>query len=139
VTQGSSQTEEKEKNAAAQTSVIAAVALTAFKLITGLGTNSLGILAEAAHSGLDLVAALITLMAVRFSSKPADLEHHYGHGKVENISALSETLLLLLTCVWIIYESVQRLFFREIPVDASFWAFLVMAISIVLDYYRSKV
>jgi cation diffusion facilitator family transporter len=139
VTQGSSRTEDKEKNAAALTSVIAALALTAFKLITGLGTNSLGILAEAAHSGLDLVAALITLMAVRFSSKPADLEHHYGHGKVENISALSETLLLLLTCVWITYESMQRLFFQEIQVDASFWAFLVMTISIVIDYSRSKV
>jgi cation diffusion facilitator family transporter len=139
VAQGSSQIEEKEKNSAAQSSVIAAVALTGFKLITGLATNSLGILAEAAHSGLDLVAALITLMAVRFSSKPADLEHHYGHGKVENISALFETLLLLLTCAWIIHESVQRLFFQEIEVDASFWAFLVMIISIAIDYSRSKV
>jgi cation diffusion facilitator family transporter len=135
----SSQIGAKEKNLAAQSSVIAAIALTAFKLITSLATNSLGILAEAAHSGLDLVAALITLMAVRFSSKPADFEHHYGHGKIENISALFETLLLLLTCAWITYESVQRLFFQEIEVTASFWAFLVMIISIAIDYTRSKV
>ncbi len=139
VSKASSQIEEKEKKSAAQSSVLAAVALTSFKLITGLTTNSLGILAEAAHSGLDLVAALVTLMAVRFSANPADVEHHYGHGKVENISALFESLLLLITCVWIIYESVQRLLLRQIEVDASFWAFLVMIISIAVDYSRSKV
>jgi cation diffusion facilitator family transporter len=135
----SSQIEEKEKKSAAQTSVIAAIALTVFKLIVGLATNSLGILAEAAHSGLDLVAALLTLLAVRFSSKPPDFKHHYGHGKVENLSALTETLLLLLTCAWIIYESMQRLFFQEIEVDASVWAFLVMIISIIIDLNRSKI
>ncbi len=130
---------QKEKNAAALSSVIAAVGLTVFKVIVGLMTNSLGILAEAAHSGLDLVAALVTFFAVRISDKPADSEHTYGHGKVENFSALIETFLLLATCVWIIYESIQRLFFETVEVDASFWAFLVMGVSIVVDYSRSRV
>lgn len=130
---------EKEKNSAALSSVLAAIALTTFKIIVGLATNSLGILAEAAHSGLDLVAALVTFLAVRISGKPADLEHQYGHGKVENLSALIETLLLLATSVWIIYESIQRLFFSTEEVDASFWAFLVMLVSIAIDYSRSRI
>ncbi len=99
-----------EKNGAALSSVVAAIGLTAMKLVVGIMTGSLGILAEAAHSGLDLVAALVTFFAVRLSGKPADEEHTYGHGKIENLSALFETLLLLATCVWIIYESIDRLF-----------------------------
>ncbi len=129
----------KEKNAAALSSVVAAVGLTTFKIVVGLMTNSLGILAEAAHSGLDLVAALVTLIAVRVSGRPADREHLYGHGKIENLSALFETLLLLVTCAWIIYESIQRLFFKPEKVEASFWAFLVMLTSIAIDYSRSRI
>ena len=129
----------QEKNSAALSSVIAAIGLTTFKMIVGMLTGSLGILAEAAHSALDLVAALVTMFAVRFSSKPADQQHRYGHGKIENLSALFETLLLLITAVWIIYESVQRLFYKEVEVEITFWAFLVMAVSIVIDYSRSRV
>jgi cation diffusion facilitator family transporter len=127
------------KNKAALTSVIAAVGLTGFKLIVGITTGSLGILAEAAHSALDLVAALVTLFAVRMSGKAPDDEHQFGHGKIENLSALFETFLLLLTCVWIIYEAVQRLFFKSVMVDISIWAFLVMGVSIVVDVNRSKI
>ncbi len=129
----------REKNSAALSSVFAAVALTGFKLIVGLLTNSLGILAEAAHSALDLVAAVVTFVAVRYAGRPADHRHHYGHGKIENLSALFETLLLLVTCVWIIYESIQRLFFHSVQVDASIWAFVVMGASIVIDYSRSRI
>ncbi len=129
----------KEKRGAALSSVIAAIALTSFKIIVGAATGSLGILAEAAHSGLDLVAALVTYLAVRISDKPADTEHTYGHGKVENLSALFETLLLLITCVWIIYEAVNRLFFKEVLVEANIWSFIVMATSIVIDYTRSRI
>jgi cation diffusion facilitator family transporter len=135
----SQQTADREKSAAALSSVVAAVGLTTFKIIVGLMTHSLGILAEAAHSGLDLVAALVTFLAVRISGKPADTEHHYGHGKIENLSALFETFLLLATCVWIIYEAVQRLWFRHVEVDISIWAFVVMAVSIVIDYTRSRI
>lgn len=130
---------EKEKHAAALTSVVAAVGLTTLKIVVGVMTGSLGILAEAAHSGLDLVAALVTFLAIRISGKPADQEHRYGHGKVENLSALFETLLLLATCVWIIYEAVQRLFFKSVEIEVSVWAFVVMAISIAVDVSRSRV
>ncbi len=130
---------QQEKSSAALTSVLAAIGLTAFKIVVGLLTGSLGILAEAAHSALDLVAALVTLVAVRMSGQPADREHPYGHGKIENLSALFETLLLLATCVWIIYEAIQRLFFKEVMVELSIWAFVVMATSIVIDYNRSRI
>jgi cation diffusion facilitator family transporter len=130
---------EKEKRDAALSSVVAAVFLTGLKLVVGIMTGSLGILAEAIHSGLDLVAALVTFFAVRISDQPPDEGHQYGHGKVENLSALIETLLLLITCVWIIYEAIQRLFFKSVEIEASMWAFLVMGISIVVDFSRSRV
>lgn len=129
----------REKQNVALSSVLAALFLTAFKLVIGLKTNSLGILSEAAHSGLDLVAAFLTFFAVRVSSRPADKEHPFGHGKVENMSALLETLLLLATCSWIIYEAIGRLFFRTAEVEAGFWAFLVMGVAIVVDLSRSRV
>jgi cation diffusion facilitator family transporter len=127
-----------EKKRAAANSVLAALGLTGMKLAVGLLSGSLGILAEAAHSGLDLVAALITLIAVSVSDRPADEAHPYGHGKIENISALIETLLLFVTCAWIIYEAVRRIFFREVHVDPSLWAFLVIIVSIVIDISRSR-
>lgn len=129
----------REKRGAALSSVTAAVLLTALKLVVGLLTGSLGILAEAAHSGLDLVAALVTFFAVRISDRPADERHLYGYGKVENLSALIETLLLLATCVWIIYEAIQRLFFRSVEIQANAWSFGVMIISIVVDITRSRI
>ncbi len=127
-----------EKRAVAQNSVLAAIAITALKFIVGLSTGSLGILSEAAHSGLDLVAAVITLMSVRVSDKPADAEHQYGHGKIENFSAFIETGLLLLTCVWIVYEAAQRLFFHHVEIEPSVAAFLVMFVSIAVDLWRSR-
>jgi cation diffusion facilitator family transporter len=127
-----------EKRSAALNSVLAAFFLTGMKIVVGVLTNSLGILAEAAHSGLDLVAALVTLFSVRKSDQPPDDSHLYGHGKVENLSALAETVLLLITCVWIIYEATRRLFFRDVQVDASLWAFLVMIVSILVDVTRSR-
>ncbi len=130
---------EREKTLAALSSVIAAVGLTGFKLVIGLLTHSLGILSEAAHSAFDLVAALVTLFAVRVSDRPADTHHPYGHGKIESLSPLVETALLLITCAWIIFEAVQRLFFKTVEVDASIWAFIVMLTSIVVDLSRSQV
>ncbi|MEW5719491.1 MAG: cation-efflux pump, partial [Chloroflexota bacterium] len=127
------------KGFAASSSVVAAIFLTTMKLVVGIMTGSLGILAEAAHSALDLGAALITWFAVRVSDRPADETHMYGHGKVENLSALAETILLLVTCAWIIYEAIQRLFFESVDVDPSIWAFLTMGISIAVDWSRSRV
>ncbi len=128
-----------EKSNAARNSVAAAMFLTALKAVVGLLSGSLGILAEAAHSGLDLVAAIVTLIAVRAASKPPDPGHPYGHGKFENISAMAETLLLLGTCAWIMSESVHRLVSDESrEIDASVWAFGVMVISILVDFSRSR-
>ena len=106
--------------------------------MVGLLTGSLGILSEAAHSGLDLAAALVTVLAVKASARPADADHPYGHGKVENLSALFETLLLLLTCGWIIKEAVARLFLREVRVEVNGWAFGVIVLSILVDLGRSR-
>jgi cation diffusion facilitator family transporter len=128
----------REKKNIALTSVLAAVLLTVMKLVVGLMTNSLGILSEAAHSGLDLLAALITFFAVSVSDKPPDEDHQYGHGKMENVSALFETILLLATCGWIIWEAVQRLVTRSSHVEANVWSYAVIAVAIVIDYSRSR-
>src|SRR6266704_841450 len=128
----------REKTMVALSSVGAAIGLTSIKVIVALLTGSLGILAEAAHSGLDLVAALMTFFAVRVADRPADATHHYGHGKVENLSAFLEAGLLLLTAVWVIYEAIRRLLFHEGHVDASIWAIAVMCFSILVDYTRSR-
>jgi len=127
-----------EKRAVAGNSVIAALLITGLKLLVGITTGSLGILSEAAHSGLDLVAAIITWLSVRVSDKPADADHQYGHGKVENFSAFIETGLLLLTCVWIVYEAVERLFYRRVEIEPSIAAFIVMFISMGTDLWRSR-
>ena len=127
-----------EKRTVARNSVFAALVITGLKFFVGLATGSLGILSEAAHSGLDLVAAIITLLSIRVSDKPADADHQYGHGKFENFSAFIETGLLLLTCLWIIWEAVRRLFFHHVEIQASVAAFAVMGLSIVLDAWRSR-
>lgn len=130
---------DRDKRRVAMSSLLAAILLTSTKLVVGLLTNSLGILSEAAHSGLDLVAAGMTLWAVRISGRPADPEHTYGHGKFENLSALCETALLVVTCLWIVKEAVARLFFHgEVHVEPTFWAFLVIIMSIAVDYSRSR-
>ena len=134
-----SQTEaQQEKRSAALTSVLAALGLTGMKLLVGIATNSLGILAEALHSSLDLAAAAVTYFAVRLSDKPPDSEHLFGHGKVENLSALFETALLLITSAWVLREGYVRLFVRSVEVDPSLWAFLVMGVSVVVDFSRSR-
>src|SRR3954453_10496372 len=127
-----------EKRSAAGNSVFAALLITGMKIAVGVTTGSLGILSEAAHSGLDLVAAILTFFSVRVSDKPADAEHQYGHGKVENFSAFVETGLLLLTCVWIIYAAVTRLFFRKVEIEPSIAAFAVMLFSMAVDWWRSR-
>lgn len=129
----------REKQAAAARSLLAAVGLTAFKIVVGVATGSLGILAEAAHSGLDLVAAGLTFVAVRLSGRPADRDHLYGHGKIENLSALAQTLLLLLTCAWIVWEAVHRLRAHHTEIQVTAWSFVVMLTSIVVDVSRSRV
>jgi cation diffusion facilitator family transporter len=128
----------KEKKKVALISVFAAVFLTGFKLVIGILTGSLGILSEALHSGLDLIAAIITYFSVRISDKPADKEHNYGHGKIENFSALIETILLVITCAWIIYEATGRLISGRTHIEITFWSYLVVISSIIIDISRSR-
>src|ERR1700726_2618301 len=134
----STATMQAEKRSVAGNSVLAAIAITTLKVVVGFTTGSLGILSEAAHSGLDLIAAIVTFFSVQVSDKPADADHQYGHGKFENFSAFIETGLLLLTCVWIIYEAIKRLFFLEVEIEPSAAAFVVMFLSIAVDAWRSR-
>lgn len=120
-------------------SAIAAAFLTLMKIIVGIQTNSLGILAEAAHSSLDLMAALVTLWAVKISAKPADEDHHFGHGKVENLAAIFETVLLWATCFWIVWEAISRFTSKShAEIEPSLWGFAVVIISIIIDINRSR-
>jgi len=128
----------REKHGAAFTSLIAAIVITSLEATVGILTNSLGIISGALQSGLDLLAAAATVYAVKESSKPPDEEHPYGHGKYESLVAFIETLLLLVTCAWVSYEAIQRLFFREAHVEASLAGFAVMTVSILLDTSRFR-
>ncbi len=129
---------EAEKQGAATSSVLAAVFLTVIKIVVGLLSGSLGMMAEAAHSALDLVAAVVTFLAVRVSDRPADEDHTYGHGKIENFSALIEAFLLVVTCIWIVYEAIDRIFLNPHDVDASIWTFITMGLSVVVNTYWAK-
>ncbi|TFH05000.1 MAG: cation-efflux pump [Candidatus Thorarchaeota archaeon] len=122
---------------AAALSVLAALLLTILKLIVGYYTNSLGVISEALHSGLDLIAAGITLIAVQKASKQADSDHPYGHGKIENFAALAETILLWVTAGWIVYEALRRIAGEEF-IEPNIWGIAVMLVSIFVDYERSK-
>ena len=127
------------KSAAAFSSLMAALAITLLKLITGILTGSLGMLSEAAHSGIDLIASGITLMTVRVSDRPADEEHNYGHGKLENLSAAFEALLMIGSCVWIAQEAVRRILHHQhLDLHWSVWPFVVLLLSMVVDYTRSR-
>ena len=130
-----------KKRVAAWSSVIWSGVLAATKLVVGLTTGSLGILSEALHSALDLVAAGGTVFAVKVAAKPADDEHPYGHGKVENLMALAETLLLLATAAWVIIEACERLMSNDpsaLAVTFSYWAFGIIILSIAVDINRSR-
>jgi cation diffusion facilitator family transporter len=127
------------KEQAALGSIAASAGLTVAKAIIGLMTGSLAILSEAGHSLLDLSATVLTYFAVRISGKPADAEHQYGHGKIESVTALAETALLFLLTGVVIFEAVQRLVgAQEHVVEATAAAFVVIATSIVVDFFRAR-
>jgi cation diffusion facilitator family transporter len=131
-------TTHQAKRSAALFSVLAAFGVTLLKLITGLLTGSLGMLSEAAHSGIDLIAAAITFFSVQVSDRPADADHTYGHGKIESLSAGIEAVLMLASCVWILSEAIHRILFRQhLALKISPWPFAVLLLSIAVDYTRS--
>src|SRR2546429_4012981 len=125
------------KQKVALTSMAASAGLTAAKAVVGVLSGSLALLSEAAHSLIDVGATVMTYFAVRVSDKPADDEHHYGHGKVESVSALAETALLFVLAGVVIWEAGKRLISAQPPeVEATPWAFAVIAASIVIDFFR---
>jgi cation diffusion facilitator family transporter len=130
--------EVKEKKRAALLSVASALVLVSLKTFLVLRTGSLGVLSEALHSGLDLVAAIITFLSVRVSDAPADERHPYGHGKFENFSAFVETGLLLLTALYIIYEAFMRLFFRSVHIAPSITAIVILLCALAIDVTRAR-
>ncbi|MBA2441512.1 MAG: cation diffusion facilitator family transporter [Rubrobacter sp.] len=136
--QGSAKSEQAEKNRVTVTSLFAALVLTGAKLTVGLLTGSLALIAEAAHSALDMLASVMTFFSVRIAGRPADKNHPYGHGRVENLSAVIQGVLLFSTAAYIMYEAVRRIFFHPVAVEVSVWAFVVMGASIVIDYWRSR-
>lgn len=127
-----------EKRSVAMVSMLAASAMTLLKLVTGFLTGSLGMLSDAAHSGIDLAGAGLTFLSVRVSDKPADENHPYGHGKIENVSAFVETFLMLASSIWITYEAISRIFLHPVAIQYSLWPFLVLGLSIAVDYWRSR-
>ena len=128
-----------EKERVALGSIAASAGLTVAKAIVGVLTGSLAILSEAAHSLIDLAATVLTYIAVRVSGKPADAEHQYGHGKVESVTALAETALLLLLAAVVIYEAAQRLFGERVhAVEATAAAFAIITASIAVDFFRAR-
>src|SRR5712671_7407355 len=127
------------KQKVALTSIAASAGLTAAKAVVGVMSGSLGLLSEAAHSLIDVGATVMTYFAVRISGKPADAEHHYGHGKVESVSALAETALLFLLSGVVIWEAWARLSEGAHAVEATRWSFAVIGGSIVVDFFRARV
>jgi cation diffusion facilitator family transporter len=127
-----------DKQGVALNSMFASLALCLGKLLVGLFCGSIAVLAEAAHSGLDFVAALLTVLAVRASDRPSDANHNFGHGRLENMSALAETFLLLVTCAWILYESVHRLLGAPTDVMHTGYAAVMLLVSIAVDISRSS-
>src|SRR4051794_6245360 len=130
---------QERKERVALTSIAASGGLTLAKAVVGALSGSLALLSEAAHSALDFAATVMTYYAVRISGKPADEEHHYGHGKVESVTALIETGLLFVLSAFVIWEALKRLAFAEgHVVEATVAAFAVIIVSIVVDFFRAR-
>jgi cation diffusion facilitator family transporter len=118
--------------------MLAAAAMTLLKLAAGLLSGSLGVLSDAAHSGLDMLGASLTFFSVRVSDKPADEDHTYGHGKVENLSSFGEVILMAVSSGWIIWEAIKRMLYRPVELHHSIWPVLVVLSSIGVDFWRSR-
>ena len=127
-----------DKRRVALNSMLAAAAMTLLKLAAGLFSGSLGVLSDAAHSGLDLVGSALTFFSVRLSDLPADEGHTYGHGKIENLSSFGEVILMAVSSGWIIYEAVRRILHHSLALHHSVWPALVVLTSIGVDFWRSR-
>ncbi len=123
---------------AALGSIGSALVLVGLKVFLAVATGSLGILSEALHSGLDLIAAILTWFSVRVSDRPADSGHTYGHGKIESFSAFVETGLLLVTSVYIIVEAFVRLLYKQVHLEPSLLVMLILGLAMGIDLLRSR-
>jgi len=129
---------QNSKMAAASASIIASVVMTSAKFVVAVATGSLGVLSEALHSLIDLGATILTWFAVRFADLPADDEHHFGHAKIENLAALGEAALLVMTSIFVAYEAIIHLLEGAGPMVAQWWVFGLLGLGIVVDLWRSS-
>jgi cation diffusion facilitator family transporter len=129
---------QNEKVKVATISIAASISLAMLKLVIGFSTNSLGILSESFHSGLDTIAALMTLYAIRMSIRPPDLSYPYGYAKIESIASLTAIILLFAIAGWIFYEGIERIFFKIIQPEITVYSFAIMFVSIAIDFGRSR-
>ncbi|MBN1689402.1 MAG: cation transporter [Dehalococcoidia bacterium] len=128
---------QKQKTSVAMLSVISNSVLVILKLVTGTLTGSISILSEAAHSSMDLIASIIAFFAVRISARRPDAEHPFGHGKVEDISALAEALLIVIAAIWIVVEAIQK-FIAPHLLETIGWGIAVMLLSMVANIVVSR-
>ena len=125
-----------EKRRVALHSMLAAAVMTLLKLAAGLFSGSLGVLSDAAHSGLDMIGSALTYFSVRVSDKPADEDHTYGHGKFENFSSFGEVLLMAVSSGWIIWEAIQRMIHHGKELQGFGWSVAVVLCSVAVDFWR---
>ena len=128
---------DRRKKNVALLSVFSNLSLVFLKIIVGTMIGSVSVISEAIHSGVDLIAAVIAFFAVRTSSKPADEDHPFGHGKIENISGTIEALLILFAACWIIFEAIGKLR-NPAPLDEPAWGVAVMLLSVVANIFVSR-
>jgi cation diffusion facilitator family transporter len=133
------QREKDSRLTVARSSIAISAGLTLFKLSIGFSTNSLGILSDAMHSGLDIIAAFMTLYAIRMVMRPPDFRYNYGYAKVESMSSLAEIILLFVVAGWIFYEGIDRIFFKSVQPEITMLSFAIMFGSIGVDFERSRV
>lgn len=125
------------KTKTAMISIISNTSLVMMKLVVGYLSGAVSIISEAAHSAIDLLAAIIAYYAVKKASLPPDNKHTYGHGKIENISAAVEAALIVIIAIWIVFESVQKIRSPHVPENLSL-GMIVMTISVVVNYFVSR-
>lgn len=129
----------RKKIAVAKSSLWAALFITIIKIIAAYFSGSLAVLSEVFHSAIDIVACIMTIIFIKFASKPPDKDHHYGHDKGESFSALFQVLILFATSAYIIYEAINRLFLGKQPdLNIGLWTIGVLLITIIIDWRRSR-
>ena len=130
----------KLKIKVAMNSLYAAVIITMIKILAAYFSGSLGVLSEVFNSAIDIFVCLVTILSIKYSSRPPDADHNYGHEKVENFSALFQVFILFITASYIIYEAALRLFGnKDIEVKVNIWILLALVVSMIIDFYRARI